>query len=143
MSVTRPASWYEEIELEDEAPEVLPEELPSAVPSPRQARRLDRAALALALLGLALAAAAAIWYVRLRPAAAHVLTVPRVVGLTEARAVRTLTSDGFRVRAVEETSGSGRRVVTSQRPRAATRLRRGAIVTIRVVGRPARSIASR
>lgn len=97
----------------------------------------------LAVLGLALAAAAAIWYIRLRPAPPARLTVPRVVGLSESRAVRALTTEGFRVRAVEESSSSGRGIVRSQRPLAETRPARGATVTIHVAWAPDRSIASR
>jgi hypothetical protein len=143
VSVARQASWYDQAELEDEAPAVLPEELEAPAPV-RQApgRLLDRAWLVLAVLGLALAAAAAIWYVRLRPAPPATLAVPRVVGLSEARAVSALTTEGFRVRAVEQSSSSGLRVVTSQRPLARTRLHRGAMVTIHVARRPSRSIAS-
>jgi PASTA domain-containing protein len=143
--VARPASWYEETELEDEAPEVLPEELlpPAAVPAQRQRTLLDHAWLVLAVLGLALAAAAAIWFVRLRPAPPASLGVPSVVGLSESRAVSALTTEGFRVRAVEESSSSGGAVVRSQRPGAETRLARGATVTIHVAGRPDRSIAGR
>jgi hypothetical protein len=144
VSVARPTSWYEETELEDEAPAVLPEELGEPAPAAHARRRLlDRASLVLAVLGLALAAAAAIWYLRLRPAPPATLSVPRVVGLREARAVRALTSEGFRVRAVEESSTSGRQVVTSQRPLAETRLQRGATVTIHASRQPGRSIASR
>jgi beta-lactam-binding protein with PASTA domain len=98
----------------------------------------------LALLGLAAAAAAAAWYVHLRPAPPTVLNVPRVVGLGEGPAVRALTNEGFRVRAVEEElSSSGRAVVTTQRPPARTRLVRGATVTIHVVRRPDRTLAGR
>jgi PASTA domain-containing protein len=142
--VPRSASWYEETELADGAPEVLPEELQAPLPMPAQPQRrlLDHAWLLLAVLGLALAAVAAIWYVRLRPAPPAALSVPRVVGLDEAGAIRALTTEGFRVRSVEESSSSGRLVVTSQRPLAETRLERGATVTIHVAGRPARSIAS-
>ena len=145
MIVARPASWCEETELWDEAPEVLPEELQAPVPVPAQPERrvLDHAWLVLAMLGLALAGAATMWYIRLRPAPPAALSVPRVVGLNEAGAVRALTKEGFRVRAVEESSSPGRLVVTSQRPLAATRLERGATVTIHVAGRPNRSIASR
>jgi hypothetical protein len=143
VSVARHAAWYEQTELEGDAPAVLPEELEALAPV-RQApgRLLDRAWLVLAVLGLALAAAAAIWYVRLRPAPPSTLSVPRVVGLSEARAVSALTNEGFRVRAVEESSRSGRQVVTSQRPLAQTRLHRGATVTIHVARRPNRAIAS-
>jgi hypothetical protein len=144
VSVANQAAWYEQAELEDEAPAVLPEELEALAPV-RQAPAglLDRAWLVLAALGVALAAAAAIWFVHLRPAPPATLSVPRVVGLDEARAVSALTSEGFRVRAVEESSSSGRQVVTSQLPLAQTRLHRGATVTIHVAGRPNRSIASR
>ena len=134
MSVASQASWYAQTELEDEAPAVLPEELAMPV----AARLVDRAWLVLALLGLALAAAATTWFVRLRPAPP---AVPRVVGLSEARAVRALTTEGFRVQAVEASSSSVRPVVNSQRPRGAARLRRGSTVTIHVAGRPERSIA--
>jgi beta-lactam-binding protein with PASTA domain len=48
---------------------------------------------------------------------------------------------GFRVRAVEESSSSGLRVVKTQRPLASARLPRGATVTIHVAGRPDRSMA--
>ena len=136
MSVASQASWYAQTELEDEAPAVLPEEL--AMPVAARPRLVDRAWLVLALLGLALAAAATTWFVRLRPAPP---AVPRVVGLSEARAVRALTTEGFRVQAVEASSSSVRPVVTSQRPRGAARLRRGSTVTIHVAGRPERSIA--
>jgi hypothetical protein len=143
VSVARQAEWYEQAELEDEAPAVLPEEQEALAPV-RQApgSPLDRAWLVLAVLGVALAAAAAIWFVRLTPAPPATLSVPRVVGLSEARAVSALTTGGFRVRAVEEASTSGWQVVTSQRPLARTRLQRGATVTIHVARRPNRSIAS-
>jgi hypothetical protein len=137
VSVASQASWYAQTELEDEAPAVLPEELAMPV----AARLVDRAWLVLALLGLALAAAATTWFVRLRPTPPAVLGVPRVVGLSEARAVRALTTEGFRVQAVEASSSSVRPVVNSQRPRGAARLRRGSTVTIHVAGRPERSIA--
>jgi hypothetical protein len=141
--VARQTSWYDEAELEDEAPAVLPEELETPAPvGQAPGRLLDRAWLVLAVLGLALAAAAGIWYLRLRPPPPAQLSVPRVVGLSESRAVSALTTEGFRVRAVEESSSSGRQVVTSQRPLAQTRLHRGATVTIHVARRPARSIAS-
>jgi hypothetical protein len=144
VTVARPASWYEEIDLEDEAPAVLPEETAAAVPVAAQPERrlVDQVWLVLALLGLGVAAAATVWYVRLRPAAPRMLVVPHVVGLGEVGAVHALTTEGFRVRAVEEAS-SGRTVVTSQRPRADARLAHGATVTIHVARRPDRSIASR
>ncbi|MBV8258455.1 MAG: hypothetical protein JO073_11625, partial [Actinobacteria bacterium] len=59
-------------------------------------------AAALALLGIAAAAAAGIWYATLkhdRPAPELVL--PRVVGLRQPTAVRELTHDGLRVKVVE------------------------------------------
>jgi hypothetical protein len=139
VSVASQASWYAQTGLEDEAPAVLPEEL--AMPVAARPRLVDKAWLVLALLGLALAAAATTWFVRLRPAPPAVLGVPRVVGLSEARAVRALTTEGFRVQAVEASSSSVRPVVTSQRPRGAARLRRGSTVTIHVAGPPERSIA--
>jgi len=141
--VTRPASWYEETELEDEAPAVLPEELVPAPAARPEQRPLDHAWLLLAVLGLALAAATAMWYVHLRPAPPATLRVPGVLGLSESRAVGALTTEGFRVRSVEKPSSPGRGVVTSQRPLAETPLARGATVTIHLARRLDRSIAGR
>jgi hypothetical protein len=105
-------------------------------PPPRRRQRRSRSDLvwvALALLGLAAAASAAIWYVSLnRTQPAAELTVPRVVGMREAAAVKLLTTDGFAVRAIERAGNAPPGVVFSQRPAARATLARGATVTIRV-----------
>jgi PASTA domain len=118
--------------------------VPTAVPRPRPAaprrlapaqRRSPRAAVSLwlALLGVAVAAAAGAWYLRLdRSGPALELTVPSVVGAPEGAAVRELTSQVFAVRALEGPSNGGQGTVVRQFPRPRTILARGALVTIRV-----------
>lgn len=86
----------------------------------------------LALLGLAAAAAAAIWYLTLRRSSPSVLTVPRVVGLREPLAVRRLTSEGFGVREIDQPGAAPSGVVFAQKPSAGAELGRGTMVTIRV-----------
>jgi PASTA domain len=104
-----------------------------AAPPPRGRARRELGALWLALLGLALAVGAGVWYLSLdRTAAPAHATMPRVVGLREQAAVRRLTQDGFDVRALEQ-SGPGRAgTVFAQQPAATVTLPSGATVTIRV-----------
>ena len=115
-----------------------PRSRPRPVRAPAPARRRSRSRsdlvwVALALLGLAAAAAAAIWYLSLnRAQPAAQLTVPRVVGMREAAAVKLLTTDGFPVRAIERAGNAPAGVVFSQRPAPRATLARGTTVTIRV-----------
>ena len=104
-----------------------------AAPPPRGRARRDLGALWLALLGVALAVGACVWYLSLDRTAppAHV-TMPRVVGLREQAAVARLTHDGFNVRALEQTGPGRTGIVFAQRPAATATLPRGATVTIRV-----------
>jgi len=105
----------------------------TVVPPPAGVAARDLTWAALALLGVVLGAVALIWFLSLNPSAAPAkAAVPSVVGMPEAAAVRRLTSDGFEVRAIEPRSGAARGAVVAQRPTPASRLRRGAIVTIRV-----------
>ena len=105
---------------------------PAAAPRPRRSPR-DHAWVWLAILGLALGAAAAIWYLSLnRTAPPATLTVPRVLGRPEAAAVRQLTREGFNVRAVERPGNAEPGHVFAQRPAPFATLARGATVTIRV-----------
>jgi hypothetical protein len=102
-------------------------------PPRRRGSSRDVTTLALAGLGLALAAACAGWYLSLnRSSPPSRLAVPRVVGQREHAAVARLTTLGFGVRAVEEPGTAPAGIVFSQRPRARTILARGATVTIDV-----------
>jgi eukaryotic-like serine/threonine-protein kinase len=116
-----------------------------AVPARRRRRTaLDVAWVALALLGLAVAAIAAVWYVRLPGGGPSVLSVPRVVGLSEAAAVHELTTEGFTVRAIEQPADASAGIVFAQRPAVRTRLARGDVVTISVAnGQTARTVTGR
>jgi len=103
-------------------------------PPPRRRRSpQDGSWLVLGALGLALGAAAAIWYLSLnRSSPPARLEVPRVVGKPEAVAVRQLTTKGFSVRAIEKPGNAAAGIVFSQRPAPASTIARGATVTIRV-----------
>jgi PASTA domain len=137
----RPAPGYLEDDSPDDdawprpAPRSQPvQPRPAAAPPPRRRRSpLDVAWLVLALLGLALAGGAALWYVTLnRTKPPSHLAVPPVVGLRELAAVTRLTSEGFGVRAVEQPGKAPHGVVFAQTPAANKTLARGATVTIRV-----------
>jgi len=105
---------------------------------PRRSTR-DLTWVGLAMLGLVLGGVAVLWFLSLnRSSPPTRLTVPRVVGLSEAAAVKRLTTEGFDVRAVEPRRGTAVRVVVSQRPSASAELARGATVLIRI-GAPGRA----
>ncbi len=139
MSVPRPAPSY--VETDDDQ-ENYGWPLPDArlrpatrAPAPRAARRrslLDVAWIALGVLGVAAAAVAAVWYLRLGGGAPAEVAVPRVIGLDEKAAVRELTTEGFAVRAIEQPAEASPGVVFAQRPSVETHLARGALVTISV-----------
>jgi beta-lactam-binding protein with PASTA domain len=98
----------------------------------------------LALLGVAAAAVAGVWYLRLGSGAAARLSVPHVIGLTEQEAVHQLTTEGFAVRAVEQPAEASAGVVVAQRPSVNVRLARGAVVTINVAnGQTIRNLSGR
>jgi beta-lactam-binding protein with PASTA domain len=98
----------------------------------------------LALLGVAAAAVAGVWYLRLGSGVAARLSVPRVLGLTEQEAVHQLTTEGFAVRAVEQPAEASAGVVVAQRPSVNVRLARGAVVTINVAnGQTIRNLSGR
>jgi beta-lactam-binding protein with PASTA domain len=112
----------------------------------RRRRRsfLDVAWIALAMLGLAVAAVAAAWYIRLGRGGPTELSVPRVVGLSERAAVHELTTEGFTVRAIEQPADASAGLVFAQRPAVHSRLSRGDVVTISVAnGQTARDMTGR
>jgi len=135
-NVPEPAPAYEESWEEDDHgwPSAPVRRLPGrpAAPPPRR-RLLGVAWVALAVLGLAAAAGAAIWYLKARPAPlAKQLPVPFVVGVSEQFAVAELTQAGFAVRAVEQPGEAKKGIVFAQRPAEQTVVARGSTVTIRV-----------
>ncbi|HXH97000.1 MAG TPA: PASTA domain-containing protein [Gaiellaceae bacterium] len=98
----------------------------------------------LALLGIAAAAAAGAWYLRLGSGAPARLSVPHVIGLTEQEAVHQLTTEGFAVRAIERPAEASAGVVVAQRPKVNVRLARGELVTISVAnGQTTRNLSGR
>lgn len=112
----------------------------------RRRRRsfLDLAWIALTMLGLGAAVVAGAWYLQLARGGPTELSVPRVVGLNETNAVRTLTTEGFAVRAVEQPAEASAGVVFAQRPGVNARLGRGGLVTISVAnGQTTRDMAGR
>jgi beta-lactam-binding protein with PASTA domain len=110
----------------------------------RRRSALDVTWIVLALLGLAVAAIAAAWYIRLGGGVASELSVPRVVGLSERAAVHELTTEGFTVRAIEQPADVSAGVVFAQRPAVHARLARGEVVTISVGnGQTARTMTGR
>jgi beta-lactam-binding protein with PASTA domain len=127
-----PESLPQYVETAEEKPGSWPRPVTLArvaQPPPRRAA-LDAVAVLLAVLGLAAAAGAAVWYLRLGHS--DELTVPRVTGLREQAAVRTLTSEGFNVQAVERPASGRPGFVVAQRPRVSARLPHGTTVTIQV-----------
>jgi beta-lactam-binding protein with PASTA domain len=93
-------------------------------------------AAALALLGIAAAAAAAVWYASIRHRTqSPETTLPRVIGMSQRAAVRELTHDGFRVRVVEPKGLGSGGVVVGETPLAETLVARGTTVTLRVARR--------
>jgi hypothetical protein len=115
-------------------------------PPARRARRsaLDIAWVVLAVSGLAAAAVAAAWYLRLGAGGPAELSVPHVVGLDERAAVRELTVEGFTVRAIEQPAEASAGVVFAQRPGVNARLARGDLVTISVAnGQTTRNLTGR
>ena len=137
-NVSGPASARDDSwERDDEGwPSAQVRRLPErVVPPPAPPRRafLDVAWVALAVLGLAAAAGAAIWYLKTRSTpVATTLPVPRVIGVREQFAVAELTQSGFAVRAVEQPGNAKAGIVFAQRPAPDTVTKRGATVTIRV-----------
>jgi hypothetical protein len=116
-------------------PQPRPRRRPARPAAPPSRRHFppDEAWVVLAILGVAAAAAAAIWYLSLdRTPPPSTLTVPRVVGLRERVAVTRLTREGFSVRAIERPGNAKPGHVFSQRPAPLARLARGATITIRV-----------
>jgi len=93
-------------------------------------------AAAFALLGVAAAAAAGVWYATLKPRTPSAeLTLPRVIGVPQRAAVRELTRDGLRVRVVEPKGLGGGGVVIGETPLPETTVARGSTVTLRVAKR--------
>jgi hypothetical protein len=87
----------------------------------------------LAILGVALALAAGVWYARLdRSGPPRTVAVPRVVGMQETAAVNRLRRLGFGVRAVLRSGNARPGHVFAQRPSPQTTLERGTTVTIDV-----------
>ena len=99
---------------------------------PRPRSRLGRVWILLAVLGVALAAVAGVWYSRLGSGPPSQLTVPTVVGLKESVAIHRLTTLGLAVRSVEMPATSKVGLVFRQRPAAGMTLERGTAVTIDV-----------
>jgi serine/threonine-protein kinase len=65
------------------------------------------------------------------------VAVPNVVGASISVAQQRLTSDGFKVEAVRDTSDKPRNTVFGQEPRGGTTVKEGATITIRVSEGPA------
>jgi eukaryotic-like serine/threonine-protein kinase len=150
LSMPRPSPSY--LEREDESSDWpspadrLRPVPPATAPPGRRSRSssLDVAWIVLAALGVAAAAVAAAWYLRLGGGGPPELSVPRVVGLSENDAVRELTSEGFGVRAVEQPAEASPGVVFAQQPRVDARLARGDLVTISVAnGETTRNMTGR
>jgi eukaryotic-like serine/threonine-protein kinase len=141
--MSTPASHYAEDESSrenDAWPEPRRGSPIRPAPQPRRRRQpADFVWAVLAAMGLALGAVAVVWYLSLnRSSPPAQLTVPRVVGMKEAAAVRRLTTEGFNVRAIERPADAKPGHVFQQRPEPLTTLDRGATVTIRVAARPDR-----
>lgn len=116
-------------------PQAHPRQAPiRSAPPPRRGRSpRDFTWLALAALGLALGAAAVVWYLSLnRSSPPSRLTVPPVVGMREGAAVKRLTTEGFNVRAIERPGDAKAGRVFAQRPAPLSTLARGATVTLSV-----------
>ena len=106
---------------------------PVAQPPRRRPRRQRYGIVwAFALVGVALAAAAGLWYARLDSGPPSRLTVPSVVGLKEAAAIKTLRTLGLAVRSIEMPGPGKAGLVFRQRPAAGVTAPRGNVVTVDV-----------